>query len=392
MRIVFRIFETVKVLVRNDLFRVLAMILIVTNVAALLVFVFERFVNPNQFTSLTDAIWWAVVTIATVGYGDKVPVTEGGRLVAAFVMFSGIVLMSIFTATVSSILVARKIKEGLGLKEVNWKNHILICGWNLNTEQVLQTFNRYTEKGKQQIVLVNEMPANKMESLFDEFDRVQVSFVHGDFTKETTLRMANVRQAVAAIVLPDASEGIRTPSDDRTLLATLTIKSIEPKVKVYAHILDRENVAHLKRAKADEVVVSDEHIGFLLANHILFPGAPQVVHELLTAGHGNDLHRIAVPPDFVGKTFEDLSAYFKKSRNWILIGFVTEEASVKLTDLLSHDYSAIDTFIEKKFKQAGFKVEDRSSIRVNINPPSDYRIEKSDYAIVIGSVETSSTV
>lgn len=392
MRIVFRIYETVKTLVRNELFRVLAMIFIVTNIAALLVFLFERFVNPNQFTSLTDAIWWAVVTIATVGYGDKVPVTEGGRLVAAFVMFSGIVLMSIFTATVSSILVARKIKEGLGLKEVNWKNHILICGWNLNTEQVLHTFNRYTEKGKQQIVLVNEMPANKMESLFDEFDRVQVSFVHGDFTKETTLRMANVRQAVAAIVLPDASEGIRTPSDDRTLLATLTIKSIEPKVKVYAHILDRENVAHLKRAKADEVVVSDEHIGFLLANHILFPGAPQVVHELLTAGHGNDLHRIAVPPDFVGKTFEDLSAYFKKTRNWILIGFVTEEASVKLTDLLSHDYSAIDTFIEKKFKQAGFKVEDRSSIRVNINPPSVYRIEKSDYAIVIGSVETSSTV
>jgi len=65
---------------------------------------------------------------------------------------------------------------------------------------------------------------------------------------------------------------------------------------------------------------------------------------------------------------------------------------VKLSDILTHDPTAIDAFIEKKFKHAGFKVGEGSNIRVNINPPSDYRIEKSDFAIVVGSAVTSSSV
>ncbi|HEY4644180.1 MAG TPA: ion channel [Bacteroidota bacterium] len=392
MRFKTHLLDAIDTVARNELIRVIVLIVEVTIIAGFLVFMFERVGNPDQFASLSDAVWWALVTITTVGYGDKVPVTEGGRLVAAVIMFSGVVLISIFTATVSSILIARKIKEGLGLKEINWKNHILVCGWNPNTEQILQTFNRYSVKGNVQIVLVNTMPGNTMEGLLKAFDQIDVSYVHGDFTKEATLRMANVKHAAAAIILPDVSEGLHAPSDDRTLLATLTIKSIDPKVKVYAHILDRENVPHLKRAKADEVVVSDEHIGFLLANHILFPGAPQVVQELLSVGHGNDIHRIDIPTDFIGRTFEELFVHFKKSHNWILLGFVSEEANVKLSDILTHDPTAIDAFIEKKFKHAGFKVGEGSNIRVNINPPSDYRIEKSDFAIVVGSAVTSSSV
>lgn len=392
MRFIARLLNALDALVRNQLFRVFLLIVFVINIAAIFVYVFEHVGNPSQFNSLTDAVWWALVTMTTVGYGDKVPLTEGGRLIAAIVMFSGIILISIFTATVSSVLVARKIREGRGLKEITWKNHILICGWNLNTEQILATFNFYAQKKKAQLVLVNEMPMERMEGLRDEFDRINVAYVHGDFTKETTLKLANVKHATAVIILPDDSEGMHTPSDDRTLMTSLTVKSIEPKVRVYAHILDRENIGHLKRSKADEVIVSDEHIGFLLANHILFPGAPQVVRELLSAGRGHDIHRVPVPQEFVGKTFEEYSSYCKKSRNWILIGFVSEEGSVRLSDILSHDYTAIDAFIEKKFKQAGIKVEERSGMRVNVNPPLDYRIEKSDYAIVIGSVEGSPEV
>jgi hypothetical protein len=53
-----------------------------------------------------DAIWWSLVTITTVGYGDFYPITPGGRMVGVFVMFSGIAIIGALASILSSILVS----------------------------------------------------------------------------------------------------------------------------------------------------------------------------------------------------------------------------------------------------------------------------------------------
>src|SRR6202044_4118684 len=55
--------------------------------------------------SYHDALWWAVVTVTTVGYGDRFPVTEGGRAVAVVLMLVGIGLIGVLTATVASVFI-----------------------------------------------------------------------------------------------------------------------------------------------------------------------------------------------------------------------------------------------------------------------------------------------
>ena len=52
-----------------------------------------------NITNLSDAFWWAVVTIATVGYGDYYPVTAAGRLIAIFIMLSGIGVFALLIST-----------------------------------------------------------------------------------------------------------------------------------------------------------------------------------------------------------------------------------------------------------------------------------------------------
>jgi voltage-gated potassium channel len=59
-------------------------------------------VNANEFESVWDGIWWAVVTVTTVGYGDLYPVTVQGRLIAMIVMLLGIGFLSVLTATVAT--------------------------------------------------------------------------------------------------------------------------------------------------------------------------------------------------------------------------------------------------------------------------------------------------
>lgn len=73
--------------------------IVVFQTACIFILMFES-TNPNSnIISSGDALWWSLVTVATVGYGDKYPVTTGGRIVALFLMIIGIGMFGIFTST-----------------------------------------------------------------------------------------------------------------------------------------------------------------------------------------------------------------------------------------------------------------------------------------------------
>ncbi|MDP1675741.1 MAG: ion channel [Bacteroidota bacterium] len=375
--------QVLRILKGNQIFQMTVAILIVINVTAAIVYFFEHRSNAEQYKNYGDALWWSIVTVATVGYGDIVPKTELGRIFASLTILSGVILISLFTATISSVFVARKIKESQGLQDIDFTKHTLICGWNAQVEDVLRIFDRYQNK-QMQIVLVNDAPPDKIEAVINAYQNIEIKFVRGDFSRETILNRANVKFASDAIVVPDAGS---VGADEKTLLSILTMKSLNPKLKVCAHILNKENRQHIKRANADEVIVSDQHTAFFLANNILYPGAAQVASEMLDYERGNDVHRIAVPETFIGKTFGELYIDFKKTKNWTILGLVNEEETVNLSDILSHDTSAIDAFIERKFREAGINVAEKSGTRVQVNPPFDYILQKKDIAVILGTLE-----
>jgi voltage-gated potassium channel len=64
-----------------------------------------RVLSPNSFQSFGDAAWWAATTVTTIGYGDVVPATSGGRVIAVFVMFASVATVSFTTAVVTASFV-----------------------------------------------------------------------------------------------------------------------------------------------------------------------------------------------------------------------------------------------------------------------------------------------
>ena len=64
-------------------------------------------VDGENFPSIGSGLWWAVQTITTVGYGDIVPTSLTGRLVAALVMLLGVAFLTIITASITSTFVSR---------------------------------------------------------------------------------------------------------------------------------------------------------------------------------------------------------------------------------------------------------------------------------------------
>ena len=65
-----------------------------------------QILSPNSFQSLGDAAWWAATTVTTIGYGDVVPGTRGGRVIAVFVMFASVATVSFATAVITATFVA----------------------------------------------------------------------------------------------------------------------------------------------------------------------------------------------------------------------------------------------------------------------------------------------
>lgn len=79
----------------------------VTIVITLVSGVFMTVVDRENYPSIGSGLWWAVQTTTTVGYGDNVPTTVAGRLVAVLVMFFGIGFLTIITAAITSTFVTR---------------------------------------------------------------------------------------------------------------------------------------------------------------------------------------------------------------------------------------------------------------------------------------------
>lgn len=87
---------------QGTFFLVLGFLVVVLEVGGLLVLMFEAGQPGSNIETGGEALWWGVVTITTVGYGDYYPVTAGGEVVATIMIFSGVALISIFTAWVAS--------------------------------------------------------------------------------------------------------------------------------------------------------------------------------------------------------------------------------------------------------------------------------------------------
>ncbi len=342
-----------------------------------------QFMESGEITQNENPFWWTIVTMTTVGYGDFSPETIQGRVFAVIIMFAGISLISMLTATISSIFVAKKIREGKGLEKVNIQNHIIICGWNASAEQILESLEYLMGAYPMDVVLINQLQEDQVSRLKSKFRKIHIHYVAGDFTNEKILQKGNLEKADTVVILPNLLDTTVTNPDEKTILATLTIKSIEPNLRVVAYITQPENMTHLKRANADEVVLNDDLTSYLIASHIVDPGIPQVVTKLLDNRSVSRFIRVDIPKDFIGKSFDELFQFYRKEKRWILVGLYSEEENLGIGEILSSDTSALDAFIERKLKEGGIPLSDESRVSTTINPDDSYEIKEGEGAIVI---------
>ena len=244
-------------------FKLSIIILLVFIACAIAVYYIERNAD-GTISSLGESFWWLLVTVATVGYGDYTTVTPAGRAIAAVVIIIGVILIPFMAAKFAAYMVTRRLREEKGLEKINARNHTIICGWNEHLKTVLDIIIR--GHGNAEVVLVNTAGPDRINEMLVGLEAARVKYVHGDFTSEVILNMANIKQASSVIVLADNLQGSTENIDDRVVLATLAVKTMNHNAWVCSEVMEQKSTLHASRAGANEVIVHGEHDPFLISS------------------------------------------------------------------------------------------------------------------------------
>ena len=103
--------EKAFMLVKEEITLFFMVTLILLFFAAVGIYHFENPAQPEAFASIFDSLWWAIVTLTTVGYGDIYPITMGGRIFTFFIMLIGLGIMAIPTGLIAAALAREKVLE-----------------------------------------------------------------------------------------------------------------------------------------------------------------------------------------------------------------------------------------------------------------------------------------
>jgi len=370
-------------LAAEDIPRLVAYFLGIMLAAGPLIYLIERRANPH-FRSVEDGLWWSLVTLTTIGYGDVYPITRGGRLLASAVVLVGIGLVGLVTGKIASALVTRRIKEGRGLTEAHQlKGHLVVLGWKADMLLLVQgLLSALPDLAPGKLVLVNQAGEMANEELRARFSGLQ--YVHGDAIDPMVLQRAGVTSARKVLVLADEAGGRSDQETDaRTVMTVMNIDNLSPDVYICAEVLDRKHVEFLRLAHCDEIILSREYGRFMLVSASASAGISQVLHDLLGSGDQPGLATLPVPEGFVGRPFGELSAHLRKEGGRMLIGLL-ENTGRPLA-------------IKRDALRAAQKTEDVATLLDNLravkslvsnrpvlNPPDHYAVPRHALAIVIG--------
>jgi len=372
----------IRTLQRERVFSLILALLVILLLGAVGFSLFEPGEGP-WWTRFGRAVWWGLVTLTTVGYGDVVPVTFLGRLVGVCLMVTGVLSLSLVTATVASVFIERKFRQERGLEAIKTMQHILILGWPENAEALLDQLLKRLPPSIP-VVLINKAPPEQMEAIKERYPLNAVFYLRGDYSREEILLKANVQGAIKAIILADRQPGeTASQVDQRTLFTALTLKALHSKIRIMGELLRAENRAYLERAGAEEVLIRGQYDSSLLAGAIASPALFRIYTSLLM-GDGHGLWDVEVPSRFHGRPLGELSAYLQEQQQGILIAIYTEGRTLSLEDLLSEEPSAIDDFIRRKFAETKMThLLGRTKVDYQINPSPTLPLGPHQYAVVI---------
>ncbi len=365
--------------------KVAAVFLVMVIAFAASVMFFEKKDNGESFNNLFSSIWYTMVTVTTVGYGDMFPKSVGGRIIGMIAMFFGVGMMGIITGRIASSLVERQLQAGRGLVGMQkLENHFIICGWKKDMPQILSDIMKVNpDLDAENIVLINRQDPSAIDELKANPLFNGIKFIHGDHSDEHIMQRANIKKAHTVLILADTSGGA-TPLevDSRTVISALTAETLNKKLYLCAEILDTKFQRHLELGHVDEVILSQDYGRTLIANASSATGIGHVINRLISVDSDTPIRVVPFPPEYIGKPYSDLADFFHDRDNTLTVGLLENTGNLytRKQEALKEAQKTPD--ISKLVDNLKIVKELKGNTPL-INPPASYIVKKHSRAIII---------
>ncbi|MDQ0219607.1 potassium channel protein [Peribacillus cavernae] len=294
-------------------------------------------VEPETFGTVFDGIWWTIVTIATVGYGDFAPSTVAGKMIGIILILSGAGLVSSYFATIAAVAVSSEHLYMEGKKDFTRESHIIIVGWNERSKEIIREMK----------ILEPIIPIVLIDDSLQKhpLPRENVHFIHGKATHDGVLSKANIKKAEKVLITADLRQD-EFQADMFTILTLLAVKGAKADIFCLAEILTREQIANAFRAGADGIIETNRFASEVMVKSLLDKIVPEFNEEDAEEQDSKIRFRpIPILQEWQGLTFKELIP-FLLDQNRLAVGIEREGQNV-------------------------------------IQPPPDYRVHHGDSVLII---------
>ncbi|KYC52993.1 MAG: Calcium-gated potassium channel MthK [Candidatus Methanofastidiosum methylothiophilum] len=262
----------------------------------ILVVIFGFFIlEVNAFAyieklTVVDAIYFTIVTLGTVGYGDIHPTSTLGRIFASLFIIVNIMILAFFVGQIGERLIKQKIEEVLGIERMEEiEDHIIICGYGRIGKVIVSELKEM--KSKFVIVELNETLTKIISETTD------YNVILGDARKEDILKKAGIEKA--RIIITALNE------DSDNVFTAITAKSMNDKIRIISTAANLENMDKLYKIGVNQVVSPQVVTGKILAHSVNIPDFLTLIDRIFLSNDEN-ICMVALKEDLYGKSVKDI--------------------------------------------------------------------------------------
>ncbi|KAI9219264.1 hypothetical protein BC828DRAFT_174995 [Blastocladiella britannica] len=281
--------------------------------------------SKEQYLTLMDSLYFTVVTLTTVGYGDISAASVAGRIIVMLgIIFAFIAIPPLVSSALDTY---RTRREGGGsYKERNSIPHVVVMGRfdNLSLVHALLTafFNNESAIPVKVVMLSRHNPSIDVKAMINapKYSNT-VFYIRGSALNEEDLCRAKVRTSLGVFFISDNT----WTEDERNVLRVWSVARHAPSVELYVYT-HRPAFQRYHTHHATAVVCADDLKQALVASNCLHPGISTLVANLITNseplelyhkpwhaqygdGMGHEIYNLQIVPVFVGKRFHHICAY-----------------------------------------------------------------------------------
>lgn len=282
---------------------------------ALLLFllsVAERSSEKANIKSFGDALWYSMVTLTTVGYGDFYPVTPAGRAMALMFIIGSLGLLGFIIGRATEAISEIRWRKKMGLYGTAFENHVVIIGW----DSFSQAITRQLTQAASKVAIITD-DKDSIELIQNDFSPDQVFTLFADLKNVSTFEKANIAHSSMIFV--------NLKDDTEKLISLLNVRKMLPAARFIVAVDNADLTETFYTAGASFVLSKNEIASKLMASYIFEPDVADITNDLLTISQRNDDYdikefKIVKENTFAGKKFGEVFSALKNKLNVLAIG------------------------------------------------------------------------